>query len=142
MGDSYGQLAGVSAVLGGFAVSFLSVVLVLSDARRRVAAAVALSTLSAACFFLTALGWSLFSSQYAKVAASSGAARVTFETMLEAANRLQRPLSLLFVLGILLLMATLGSGGWMRSRRLGMFTTAVAALATVMALVIVAAFTH
>jgi hypothetical protein len=64
MGDGFAQLASVSAVLGGFTVTFLAVVLTLADARRRVGVAVAVATAAAACFLACALGWSLFAAVY------------------------------------------------------------------------------
>jgi hypothetical protein len=35
MGEGFAQLASISAVLGGFTVTFLAVMLTLADARRR-----------------------------------------------------------------------------------------------------------
>jgi hypothetical protein len=128
MGDSFGQLAAVSAVLGGFAVTFLSIVLTLADSRRRVAGAVALATTAAACFFLTTLGWALLAAFAAQVQASSGPARIRLTTQFGTALTITRALSALFLLGVLLLTAMLGAGGWLRSRRLGVFTTSVAVL--------------
>ena len=43
----------------------------------------------------------------------------------------QGPLSMAFLAGILLLLTSFGLGGWIRSRRLGIATTAVAALGVV-----------
>ena len=142
MGESFGQLAAVSAVLGGFAVTFMSVVLTHSDARRRVSGAVALATAASACFFLTALGWALLASQAAKVAGSAGADREFYVRQLAAAQWVQRPVSMLFLLGVLLLLLTLGASGWLRSRRLGAFTAAVASASAVTAWVILRPFIH
>jgi hypothetical protein len=128
MGDAFGQLAAVSAVLGGFAVTFLSIVLTLADARRRVAGAVGLATTAAACFFLTTLGWALLATLTASVQASEGPVRAGLAERLDIASAIQGPISTLFLLGVLLLVAMLGAGGWLRSRRLGLFTTGVAVL--------------
>jgi hypothetical protein len=65
-------------VLGGFAVTFLSIVLTLADTRRRVGGAVALATTAAACFFLTTLGWAFlasFAAQLQAMAARPGRPR-------------------------------------------------------------------
>jgi hypothetical protein len=140
MGDAYGQLAAVSAVLGGFAVTFLSIVLTHADSRRRVSGAVGVATTAAACFFLTTLGWALLASFAAQFQASDATARAALAGRFGAALALQRPVSTLFLVGVLLLTAMLGVGGWLRSRRLGLFTTVVAALTTVAALLIIRPF--
>lgn len=110
-------LASISAVLGGFAVTFLSVVLAHADPRRRVGVALGLAVGAAACFFVCALGWSLLG---VRPDVPEFAARYA---------ALNRPLSVLFILGIWLLLAVLGLSGWLRSRRLGLATTAIAAAA-------------
>ncbi len=140
MGDSFGQLAAVSAVLGGFAVTFLSIVLALADARRRVAGAVALATTAAACFFLTTLGWALLAALAAQVEASTGATRARAAAQFGVAVAITRPISALFLLGVLLLTCMLGAGGWLRSRRLGAFTTATAVVTGLGAVAIIRLF--
>jgi hypothetical protein len=140
MGESYGQLAAVSAVLGGFAVTFLSIVLTLADDRRRVAGAVGLATTAAACFFLTTLGWALLAAFAAQVQAVSGPARLRLDAQFRTALTITRALSALFLLGVLLLTSMLAAGGWLRSRRLGIFTTAVALLTGAGALAIIRFF--
>ena len=140
MGDAYGQLAAVSAVLGGFAVTFLSIVLTHADPRRRVAGAVGIATLAAACFFLSALGWALLASFAAQLQASDVPTRTALTSRFGAALALQRPISAFFLIGVLLLTAMLGIGGWLRSRRLGFFTTSVAALTALAALLIMQPF--
>ena len=104
------QLASISAVLGGFVVTFLSVVLTHRDERRRVGLLLAVSTAAAAAYFVAALGFSLIAA-----------------TGREAA--LQRPLSLLFIAATGLLFVVLGLGGWLRSRALGYTTTLLAVAA-------------
>jgi len=104
------HLASISAVLGGFAVTFLSVMLTHGDPRRRVGVLLGVTTAAAAAFLLAALGWSL-------VAAT------------EPRPALQRPLSLLFITATGLLFVVLGLGGWLRSRSLGAVTTAIAVTA-------------
>jgi hypothetical protein len=50
------------------------------------------------------------------------------------------PLSFLFCFGVLLLLASFGLGGWVRSRRLGVATTIVAGLGAIAAYVILAPY--
>ena len=142
MGEAFGQLAAVSAVLGGFAVTFMSVVLTLSDARRRVSGAVALATAASACFFLTALGWALLASTAAQVAGASGAERAAYARRLAEAQWVQRPVSLLFLVGVVLLLLTIGASGWLRSRRLGAFSASVAAASALVAWLIIRPFIY
>ena len=101
------QLASISAVLGGFVVAFLSVVLTHQDARRRVGILLAVATAAAAGYFVAALGWSLMAATEPQMA-------------------LQGPLSLLFIAATGLLFVVLGLGGWLRSRVLGYTTTLIA----------------
>jgi hypothetical protein len=117
MADGLAQLASISAVLGGFAVTFLSVVLTIADARRRVGVVLGIATGASACFFVSALGWSLLAARGHEAA---------FVARYEA---LQQPLSLLFLLGIWLLLALLGISGWLRSRPLGLVTAGIASVA-------------
>ena len=140
MGDAFGQLSAICAVLGGFAVTFLGIVLTLADTRKRVEAVAAVATASAACFFLGALGWALSAALASRVASSSGAAQAELAQQLQTASMLRRPLSMLFLLGVALLFLTLGSGGWLRSRRLGLLTSLIASLAAIIACFIVRPF--
>lgn len=52
----------------------------------------------------------------------------------------QGPLSLLFCFGILLLLASFGLGGWIRSRWLGIVTTIIAGLGAIAAYLVVAPY--
>ncbi len=125
MGDGFAQLASVSAVLGGFTVTFLAVVLTLADERRRVGVAVAVSTAAAVCFFACALGWSLFATVY-NTAAATGATQAEVAAHFARIKYLHSRLSLAFILGLAMLFVTLGVGGWLRSRALGWVTTGLA----------------
>ena len=134
MSEGLAQLASISAVLGGFAVAFLSVVLTHRDERRRVGLLLSVATAAAACFFVSALGWSLLAVRGAR----DGAAAASTLTALHAT--LQRPLSLTFIAGLLLLFVVLGLGGWLRSRALGIVTTATALVAALGALAVLRRF--
>lgn len=125
MGDGFAQLASVSAVLGGFTVTFLAVVLTLADSRRRVGVAVAVATAAAACFLACALGWSLFAAVYS-TGPAAGATPEDLAAHFARLKYLHSWLSFGFVLGLTLLFVTLGVGGWLRSRALGLVTSALA----------------
>ncbi len=49
-------------------------------------------------------------------------------------------MSLVFEIGALALLTSLGASGWVRSRRLGWFTTIVAGLATIVGFMVVVQF--
>jgi hypothetical protein len=142
MGGSFGQLAAVSAVLGGFVMTFLGVLLGSNDPRRRVAVSLALSATAAGCLLLAAVGWSLLAAQVELVAAASGEWQGVARRQLEAGLGLQRLLGGLFLLGITLLIALIGSTGWLRSRSLGRFTSVLAALLAVGAVIVVRPFVN
>ena len=87
MGDAFGQLSAICAVLGGFAVTFLGIVLTLADSRKRVEAVAA--SACAACFFLASLGWTLLAVRSAQVASSSGPAQAMLAQQLQTAITLR-----------------------------------------------------
>jgi hypothetical protein len=140
MGESFGQLAAVSAVLGGFVVTFLGVLLGSSDPRQRVTVSLALSATAAGSLLLAAVGWALLAAQVAMVRVADGEWRAIAEQQLVAGLGLQRLLGVLFLLGILLLITLIGSAGWLRSRSLGYFTSALAVLLAIGVVVIVRPF--
>ena len=89
MGDAFGQLSTICAVLGGFAVTFLGIVLTLADSRKRVEAVAAVASACAACFFLASLGWTLLAARSAQVASSSGPAQAMLAQQLQTAITLR-----------------------------------------------------
>jgi hypothetical protein len=122
MADYYGYLASISAVLGGFALAFLGVLLTAPEGR-----AVSWTTRCAAfatgLFTVTALGWALGASALAAEAATSAERAREFVVGYGATHRW---LSMAFIVGIHGFLASLGTAGWIRSRRLGLFTSVVA----------------
>lgn len=125
MGEGFAQLASISAVLGGFTVTFLAVVLTLADARRLLGVAIAVATAAAVCFFACALGWSLFAFVY-NTAPSTGATPADVASHFARTKYLHSRLSLAFIIGVSLLFVMLGIGGWLRSRVLGWVTSGLA----------------
>lgn len=128
------QLGLISAVLGGFAFTFLSALLSLPSGSRLLNALFTLSVLTSAMFFICALGWSLIGwSQIAVPVASADYIPPGFE----AKHQL---LSMLFIGGIVSLTVCLGLTGWMRSVVTGAMTTVVAAAALAVTLNILGSF--
>lgn len=131
MDELFRQLAFISAILGGFAITFLSVLLTTAQTSRFVNQVVGVAMGAAVCFVLTAVG-----STFSAVVASGW----TPEGMANAPARLHEPLSMLFLSGIVLLFGMLGLSGWIRSRELGIVTSVVAAVALVAGYFIVRPF--
>lgn len=135
LAEVYRQLGSISAVLGGFAFASAGALLAASEERRGTAASVAVGAaiLSAACFILSSLSWTL-------AAIRATGVSMMGESLPQVILSLHAAMSLVFEIGILALMASLGASGWVRSRRLGWFTTGVAAAASLAAVAVVLNF--
>jgi hypothetical protein len=120
--DTYDILASISAVLSGFSLAFLGVILAISGESRAADRTAKLSTVSALVFLIAALGWSLTGSQVAPLDDTQ-----QVREFLRRLRGLHRTLSILFLLGVGLFMATLASSGWIRSRSVGRFTALTSA---------------
>ena len=121
--EFFRQFAFVGALLGGFSLAFFGTLLDADRTHRAVGPAAALALASSSCFLIVTLG-------------NTFAASVMADDQMR--NRLKSsiagqmgPLSMLFLLGILLLLGSFGTSGWIRSRRLG-WTTSVTAIATLL----------
>lgn len=129
MAELFRQLAFITAILGGFAITFLSVLLTASATHRVINWIVCATTAAAVCLVLSAVG-ATFSAVIASYA----------DPLPSDVEALHEPLSLLFLGGTALLFAVLGMSGWVRSRRLGIATTVIAALGLIGGLFIIAPF--
>lgn len=136
----FGQLAAVSAVLGGFVVTFLAVLATASDRRRRIGLALVLAVAAAGALVLAALGWSLFAAQAAQVTEGRGPASAIAQARLDQAFPLLQPISGFFVAGVALLLALLGLSGSLHSRRVGVATALLAFLFAIYAARIIRPF--
>jgi len=124
--DAYTQLGSISAVPGGFAFAFISVLLTRAEATRASEVTAAVVIPAAACFTLCALGWTGAGVWLAQTAA---AGRPIADPQTLRVLAIHGPRSFLFTLGTLLFLATMGPSGWLHSRRLGIYSSAVAVLA-------------
>ncbi len=122
MADYYGFLASISAVLGGFALAFLGVLLTAPDVRA-VTWTTRCAALATGLFTVTALGWALAASGLAADAATSAERGREFMARFQTTHRW---LSMAFIAGIHVFLASLGIAGWIRSRGMGVFTSLVA----------------
>ena len=126
MPELYGQLAGVSAVLGGFAITFLALLLGHKERGRCLSASVGVTTVAAAGLLVSALGWTLMGSFLTQTGAQQGGTVPVDSSPAWVAGAHQM-LSGVFVCGLAFLFATLGLSGWLRSKALGVLSTVVSA---------------
>ncbi len=132
--DSIGQLGSISAVLAGFSLTFLAVVLSRPDTRPSLGITAGVAVAATAAFTLCALGWTGSSVWYGQVAAL-GVPHESFPGA-DAVFEMHSPLSFLFVIGTFLLLAAVGLSGWLHSRQLGWFSMAIAVLSMLLAIVL------
>ncbi|MDQ2891448.1 MAG: hypothetical protein M3R65_12990 [Gemmatimonadota bacterium] len=116
--EFFRQFAFVAALLGGFSLSFFGILLDAGRSHRAVAPTAALALASSSCFLIVTLG-----NTFAASVISDDALR---KRMAAGINGELAPLSMLFLLGIVLLLASFGASGWIRSKRLGWATSTIA----------------
>lgn len=138
MADYYGYLASISAVLGGFALTFFGVLLTNTTGRASAWTA-GLSAAATGAFAITALGWALAASGLAIESADGAAEAARFVADFRAIHRL---LSLVLISGLFLFLGALGIAGWIRSRVLGLFTASIATTAIIAVLTILRHFVN
>jgi len=132
MTEYYRQFAFVTSVLGGFAFALFGTLLLASPSHRAASWAAMLSVTASVAFLLVTIGMT-FGGIYS---ATLPAGRTIPPPIASQVG----PLSLLFCFGVLLLFASFGLGGWVRSRTLGMATTIVAVLGAIAAYVVLAPY--
>jgi len=129
MAELYGRLAGVSAILAGFAITFLALLLSHREHSRRLVASMAVTIAAAAGLLISAVGWTLIAVFLTQVGASQGDAGGAQVSDFGWIGNRHRMLSFAFTAGLLFLNGTLALSGWLRSRWLGAFSTACAVIA-------------
>lgn len=132
MAEYYRQFAFVTSVLGGFSFALFGTLLLAQSSHWAASWAAILSVTASIAFLLDTIGMTFGGIYYANLPAGETApARIVSQL---------GPLSLLFCVGILLLLASFGLGGWVRSRSLGVATTVVAMLGAIAAYFILAPY--
>jgi hypothetical protein len=119
IGEIAQQLASVSAFLGGFAATFLGILLQSNSARRHVGWAAGAAAVASASFMIAVIAGTLVA-LVVNPAAPQGFAAPAF---LPWARQI---LIVSFGLGIYANLLSLGLSGWIRSRALGIVTSAAA----------------
>jgi len=123
MPEYFREFAFISALLGGFSLVLFGTLLDTGRSHRAVGPAAALALASSSCFLIVTLG---------NTFAASVEADAAMRTRLGGAVQGQMsPLSVLFLFGILILLASFGAAGWIRSRGLGITTSAIAVVTLV-----------
>jgi len=117
------QLISVSALLGGFAATYLGTLLFSCPRSRTGGLTIGLTAVSACGFIVSVLALAALTIQLRPdaPAAYATATRLLGGRILGIAG---------FVLGIYALLVAIGLSGWLRSRRLGLATTIAAGVAT------------
>jgi len=116
--EYYRQFGFVSSVLGGFAFTFFGVLLPVSPKGHAAALAAYLAVAGSIAFLLVTLGMTF---------AAGVAASLPTEAIMPASIVAQQtPLSLCFLAGVALLLASFGVGGWIHSRFMGIATIVLA----------------
>jgi hypothetical protein len=123
MVEFFRQFAFVGALLGGFSLAFFGTLLDAGRTHRAVGPTAALALASSSCFLIVTLGNTF--------AASVMASDQMRSRLQPSIIRQIPPLSMLFLVGILLLLASFGASGWIRSRRLGWATSVIAVVTLV-----------
>lgn len=128
----FNQLGSISAVLGGFAFASAGALLAATEDRtgRSASVSIGAAVLSATCFILCALSWTLSAVRAISLAGAG-------DELPSVLLSLHAVMSFVFQLGILTLFVSLGASGWVRSRKLGLFTSVAASLAALSAMVVV-----
>jgi len=118
MPEFFREFAFISALLGGFSLVLFGTLLDTGHSHRAVGPAAALALASSGCFLIVTLG-----NTFSASVESDPAMRAALASAIKGQTG---PLSMLFLLGILLLLACFGASGWIRSRKLGWTTSAIA----------------
>jgi len=126
-GELARQLAFVSAVLGGFAATFFGTLLAINSPTRVAGWAAALAAVSSSAFVCATL-LATFISVATHPEAPSRVA------VLSQSDGARLALVLLLLVGLYSLFGSLGAGGWVRSRAVGVATTVAAGLGAAIAM--------
>lgn len=138
LAELFRQLAFISALVGGFAFTFVGVLLIAPAQRRVVSWTTGISMAASAGLVVCALGWSLGASMVMVGASMAGSADASALSI--GLRNMHLRLSLTFIIGIFLFLASLGLSGWIRSRVLGVISTSIAVLAAIASALVLSPF--
>jgi hypothetical protein len=135
MAEYYRQFAFVSSVLAGFAFAFYGTLLVAAREHRAGAWAAFFAVASSVAFLPVTLGMT-----FGAVHAADQPREVSVSTA--GADPQIALLSMLFLSGVIFLLASFGISGWMRSRGLGVATSSLSLLGALAVFAALRPFLH
>src|SRR4029453_1434799 len=135
MAEFYRQFALVSSVLAGFAFAFYGTLLVAAREHRAGAWAAFFAVAASVAFLPVTLGMT-----FSAVCAANQPGELSISTA--AADPQIALLSMLFLSGVVFLLASFGISGWMRSRGLGLAITSLSLLGALAAFAALRPFLH
>jgi len=118
------QIASLSAFLGGFAATFLGILLQSPNSRRHVGFAAGAAAVASASFILAVISGTALA-VVLHPGAPSGIAKPTF------LPQVQELIFVTFACGIYSILLSLGLSGWIRSRQLGIVTSLAALVSAI-----------
>src|ERR1043166_2836344 len=130
LGEMGRQIAFLSAFLGGFAATFLGILLQSPNSRRHVGWAAGAAAVASASFILAVISGSLL----ALVVHPGAPPDLAKPTLLP---QLRIVIFITFIVGIYSSLLSLGLSGWIRSRQLGIVTSVAAFVSAVIVLLLV-----
>ena len=138
--ELFRQLAFTSALVAGFAIAFVGVLITTNSPSRIVGWTAGVSMAAAAGMVVCVLGWTLGASVIA-LESSQAVAPEAFR-LPDRLLRMHLYLSQVFIFSLFLFLGGLGLSGWVRSRALGIVSTIVAVVALIASLLVLLPFIH
>ena len=135
MAEFYRQFAFVSSVLAGFAFAFYGTLLVAARQHRAGAWAAFFAVAASVSFLPVTLGMTFNAAHAANQPTELSVSTASADPQIAL-------LSMLFLSGIVFLLASFGISGWMRSRGLGIATTSLSLLGAFAAFAALRPFLH
>jgi hypothetical protein len=136
--DSYAEIckqsAFISALVAGFSFAFLGVLLISTIRNKIIDWVITFSVYSISGLLICALAWTLTASRMALYIASS------INQVPQTYLSLHKILSFIFVSSFFSFLVTLGLSGWIRSRIVGIISSLISVIATVLFIIIMKIF--
>ena len=124
LAEVYRAFSSICAVLGGFSIAFLVIMVTVAPDRKVASWATGFSIVAVACFLPATLNTFL--------ASIPAATAPSAQDLGADVNGVTGMSALLLVIGVFALLASLGLTGWIRSKRVGILSTVAAILAGLM----------
>lgn len=133
--ELFRQLAFISALIGGFSLTFLVQLLTVHPERRIASWTIGFSLAATAGLTVCVLGWTLSAAIIVNPELQTDMARLSVFL-----THQHRRLSLAFIVSMMLFLVSLGLCGWIRSRTMGIVSSVIALAAAVASLLTLGMF--